>query len=169
MTWSLLCPSSEPSFHERCQGGFDAIANIRGEVFFFKGKKKLKKNTLIVVDIKTVLSNTLSNPPHQLQCFWTNSSFALFSRKGKHFWRTKHDGSLVSFNPTKIKNFWMGLPPGMNKIDAVYERKSDSRIIFFIGRKLSACMSFCVTLAAVSQNKRCEQGLFLKVVVLRGR
>ncbi|XP_060951086.1 matrix metalloproteinase-17 [Limanda limanda] len=79
---------SEPSFRERCQGGFDAVANIRGEVFFFKGA---------------------------------------------HFWRTKRDGSLVSLNPAQIKNFWMGLPPGTNKVDAVYERKSDSRIIFFIG------------------------------------
>lgn len=77
----------DPSFKERCQGGFDAVANIRGEVFFFKGSQ---------------------------------------------FWRTQQDGSLVSSNPAQIKNFWMGLPPGTNKIDAVYERKSDSRIIFFI-------------------------------------
>uniref|UniRef100_A0A671YEG7 Matrix metallopeptidase 25b n=1 Tax=Sparus aurata TaxID=8175 RepID=A0A671YEG7_SPAAU len=79
---------SEPLFPERCRGGFDAVANIRGEVFFFKGE---------------------------------------------HFWRTKRDGSLVSLNPAQIKNFWIGLPQGTNKIDAVYERKSDSRIIFFIG------------------------------------
>ncbi|XP_040923179.1 matrix metalloproteinase-17 isoform X2 [Toxotes jaculatrix] len=79
---------SDPSFPERCQGGFDAVANIRGEVFFFRGA---------------------------------------------HFWRTKQDGSLLSLSPAQIKNFWIGLPPGTNKIDAVYERKSDSRIIFFIG------------------------------------
>ncbi|XP_070783335.1 matrix metalloproteinase-25 isoform X1 [Enoplosus armatus] len=79
---------SDPSLPERCQGGFDAVANIRGEVFFFKGA---------------------------------------------HFWRTKRDGSLVSLNPAQIKNFWIGLPAGTNKIDAVYERKSDNSIIFFIG------------------------------------
>ncbi|KAM4715757.1 matrix metalloproteinase-17 [Anableps anableps] len=78
----------EPSFNERCQGGFDAVANIRGEVFFFRGA---------------------------------------------HFWRTKRDGSLVSLRPALITNFWMGLPMGTNKVDAVYERKSDSGIIFFIG------------------------------------
>lgn len=78
----------DPSLHERCQGGFDAVANIRGEVFFFKGE---------------------------------------------NFWRTKRDGTLVSNDPTQIKNFWIGLPPGTNKIDAVYERRSDSRIVFFIG------------------------------------
>ncbi|XP_041818721.1 matrix metalloproteinase-17 [Chelmon rostratus] len=57
----------------------------------------------------------------------------VFFFKGAHFWRTKRDGSLVSLNPAQIKNFWIGLPPGTNKVDAVYERKSDSRIIFFIG------------------------------------
>ncbi|XP_077594980.1 matrix metalloproteinase-25 [Stigmatopora nigra] len=79
---------SEPSVHDRCQGGFDAVANIRGEVFFFKGA---------------------------------------------NFWRTARDGSLLSLNPAQIQNFWMGLPPGTNKIDAVYERKSDNSIVFFIG------------------------------------
>ncbi|XP_053270467.1 matrix metalloproteinase-17 [Pleuronectes platessa] len=57
----------------------------------------------------------------------------VFFFKGAHFWRTKRDGSLLSLNPAQIKNFWIGLPPGTNKVDAVYERKSDSRIIFFIG------------------------------------
>ncbi|KAM9773589.1 matrix metalloproteinase-17 isoform X1 [Syngnathus typhle] len=79
---------SDPTVHNRCHGGFDAVANIRGEVFFFKGA---------------------------------------------NFWRTTRDGSLVSLNPAQIKNFWIGLPPGTNKIDAVYERKSDNCIIFFIG------------------------------------
>lgn len=78
----------DTSFQKRCQGGFDAVANIRGEVFFFKGDQ---------------------------------------------FWRTKRDGSLVSLNPARVTNFWMGLPSGSYKIDAVYERKADSRIVFFIG------------------------------------
>lgn len=80
----------DTSFQKRCQGGFDAVANIRGEVFFFKGE---------------------------------------------HFWRTKRDGSLISLNPARITNFWMGLPSSPFKIDAVYERKADSRIVFFIGSK----------------------------------
>uniref|UniRef100_A0A671KJ31 Matrix metalloproteinase-25-like n=1 Tax=Sinocyclocheilus anshuiensis TaxID=1608454 RepID=A0A671KJ31_9TELE len=81
-------PQPDPSVQNRCEGGFDAVANIRGEVFFFKGP---------------------------------------------YFWRIQRSGSLVSFHPALIKNFWIGLPPGTNKIDAVYERQTDSRIIFFIG------------------------------------
>nr|XP_023654372.1 matrix metalloproteinase-25-like isoform X2 [Paramormyrops kingsleyae] len=72
----------------RCEGGYDAVANIRGEVFFFKGP---------------------------------------------YFWRIQRSGSLVSLSPALIRNFWIGLPSGINKIDAVYERKSGSHIVFFIG------------------------------------
>lgn len=61
-------------------------------------------------------------------------SDARFFDKDAQFWRTKRDGSLVSNRPAQIQNFWMGLPPQTNKIDAVYERKSDSHIIFFIGK-----------------------------------
>uniref|UniRef100_A0A3B3ZPR3 Peptidase metallopeptidase domain-containing protein n=1 Tax=Periophthalmus magnuspinnatus TaxID=409849 RepID=A0A3B3ZPR3_9GOBI len=81
-------PSPPPNQDWMSSGGFDAVANIRGEVFFFRGDE---------------------------------------------FWRTKRDGSLISLNPARIRNFWMGLPSGSYKIDAVYERKADSRIVFFIG------------------------------------
>lgn len=71
-----------------------------------------------------------------------NVSFVSSLQKGAQFWRTQQDGSLVSLNPAQIKNFWMGLPEGINKIDAVYERKSDSRIIFFIGEKLNLVVMY---------------------------
>ncbi|KAG7492136.1 hypothetical protein MATL_G00011310 [Megalops atlanticus] len=85
-------PTRHPdrSLPSRCEGGFDAVANIRGEVFFFKGP---------------------------------------------YFWRIQRSGSLVSLSPALIQNFWIGLPPGTKKIDAVYERRSDSHIIFFIGNQ----------------------------------
>ncbi|XP_062859517.1 matrix metalloproteinase-25 [Trichomycterus rosablanca] len=78
----------DPGYQDRCEGGFDAVADIRGDVFFFKGP---------------------------------------------YFWRIQRSGSLVSLAPAQIKNFWIGLPPDVEKIDAVYERKTDSHIVFFIG------------------------------------
>ncbi|XP_072528112.1 matrix metalloproteinase-25 [Salminus brasiliensis] len=82
-------PHPEPSLLDRCQGGYDAIANIRGEIFFFRRQ---------------------------------------------YFWRVHHSGSLVSFIPALIHNFWIGLPLEIGKIDAVYER-SDGHIVFFIGNQ----------------------------------
>lgn len=78
-------------------------------------------------------------------CFlWCHNKFGLpvkllfwfWSRlmSGPYFWRVQRSGSLVSLNPALIRNFWIGLPPDTDKIDAVYERKTDSRIIFFIGQ-----------------------------------
>lgn len=53
---------------------------------------------------------------------------------GPYFWRMQQPGSLVSLTPALIRNFWIGLPPDTDKIDAVYERKTDNCIIFFIGQ-----------------------------------
>ncbi|XP_044871520.1 matrix metalloproteinase-25-like isoform X2 [Mauremys mutica] len=78
-----------PPAPDRCQAHFDAIANIRGEVFFFKKK---------------------------------------------HFWRMQPARNLVSLEPAQTQRFWMGLPPDLGAIDAVYERSNDSKIIFFIGQ-----------------------------------
>ncbi|KAA0705662.1 Matrix metalloproteinase-25 [Triplophysa tibetana] len=89
-----ISPLPHPTHHsptstDRCQGGYDAIGNIRAEVFFFRGQ---------------------------------------------HFWRVHQSGSLMSMNPALIHNFWIGLPPEMNHVDAVYERR-DGYIVFFVGNK----------------------------------
>uniref|UniRef100_A0A8C5WI92 Matrix metallopeptidase 25 n=1 Tax=Leptobrachium leishanense TaxID=445787 RepID=A0A8C5WI92_9ANUR len=77
-----------PPFLDRCTTDFDAIANIRGEIFFFKNK---------------------------------------------YFWRIQASGQLISLSPAHIHRFWTGLPQDLDKLDAVYERSNDSRIIFIAG------------------------------------
>ncbi|XP_038618894.1 matrix metalloproteinase-17 [Tachyglossus aculeatus] len=72
----------------RCSTHFDAVAQIRGEAFFFKGK---------------------------------------------YFWRLTRNKHLVSLQPAQILRFWRGLPPNMDSVDAVYERTSDHKIVFFKG------------------------------------
>ncbi|XP_069507798.1 matrix metalloproteinase-25 [Ambystoma mexicanum] len=83
-------PTHHPRHHlpDRCKAHFDAIANIRGEVFFFKKR---------------------------------------------YFWRLQPSRNLVSLNPAHIGQFWHGLPSGLDRVDAVYERANDSKIVFFVG------------------------------------
>ncbi|KAM4855345.1 matrix metalloproteinase-17 [Urocitellus parryii] len=72
----------------RCSAHFDAVAQIRGEAFFFKGK---------------------------------------------YFWRLNRDRHLVSLQPAQMHRFWRGLPLHLDSVDAVYERTSDHKIVFFKG------------------------------------
>ncbi len=57
--------------------------------------------------------------------------------KGRYFWRIDRDGSgggvTARDDPVELSSFWYGLPPTVEKVDAVYERP-DHRIVFFVGR-----------------------------------
>uniref|UniRef100_A0A8D2Q6W7 Peptidase metallopeptidase domain-containing protein n=1 Tax=Varanus komodoensis TaxID=61221 RepID=A0A8D2Q6W7_VARKO len=83
-----LLSLSGKEFPDRCTSTIDAIAQIRGETFFFKGR---------------------------------------------YFWRQSQERHLISLRPALITGFWRGLPSTLSKVDAVYERPTDHRILFFSG------------------------------------
>lgn len=58
----------------------------------------------------------------------------VFLFMGPHFWRLDSRG-IIQGKPTEIHSFWYGFPRHVDHIDAVFERRNDGRIIFFIGDK----------------------------------
>lgn len=98
----------------RCTTHFDAVAQIRGEAFFFKGSTGPRGGAG---------GNTEGQAPfrHSLPSL------------GKYFWRLTRDRHLVSLQPAQMHRFWRGLPLHLDSVDAVYERTSDHKIVFFKG------------------------------------
>nr|XP_045588154.1 matrix metalloproteinase-17-like [Procambarus clarkii] len=58
----------------------------------------------------------------------------LFIFKDQYVWRYSERRRLRDGYPTLIRNLFPALPSFLKKINAVYERPSDSNIIFFIGK-----------------------------------
>ncbi|XP_071094306.1 matrix metalloproteinase-17-like [Haliotis cracherodii] len=52
---------------------------------------------------------------------------------GKFFWRL--DSRHILRDPVHIHKFWYGLPVSVDHIDALYERPTDGKIVFFSGDK----------------------------------
>ncbi|KAM7369162.1 hypothetical protein PAMP_013455 [Pampus punctatissimus] len=106
---------------DRCTSHFDAVAQIRGEAFFFKGIQALKEKV---------------NKRDRWTGRWIEGDSEREERKrGKYFWRLTREKHLVSLRPAEIHRFWRGLPPNLDSVDAVYERPGDHKIVFFKGLK----------------------------------
>ncbi|CAC5410458.1 MMP17 [Mytilus coruscus] len=58
----------------------------------------------------------------------------VFLFMGQTFWRLDSRG-IIQGKPTEIHSFWYGFPATADHVDAVFERKSDGRILFFLGDK----------------------------------
>ena len=70
-----------------------------------------------------------------------------FPHPGKYFWRLTRDRHLVSLQPAQMHRFWRGLPLHLDSVDAVYERTSDHKIVFFKGEWTA---SMCVPQLALA-------------------
>uniref|UniRef100_A0A8C0IV72 Peptidase metallopeptidase domain-containing protein n=1 Tax=Chelonoidis abingdonii TaxID=106734 RepID=A0A8C0IV72_CHEAB len=118
--FSLSFPP-RPPVPDRCQAHFDAIANIRGEVFFFKKKHFWRMQPA---------RNLVSLEPAQTQRFWMGlpSDFgaidAVYERSndskiiffiGQHFW-VFTDTRVDPGSPRPITD--LGLPPGVTVVAA---------------------------------------------------
>lgn len=98
----------------RCTAHFDAVAQIRGEAFFFKGTP-VGRGTRGGGGPRARPAATRTVPT------------------GKYFWRLTRDRHLVSLQPAQVQRFWRGLPLHLDGVDAVYERAIDHKIVFFKG------------------------------------
>lgn len=93
------------------------MAQIRGEAFFFKGKPR----------------GSSARGGWQGSGTQTTTCSRPVVPPGRYFWRLTRDRQLVSLQPAQVHRFWRGLPLQLDRVDAVYERTSDHRIVFFKG------------------------------------
>lgn len=108
-----------PSFGPNiCEGHFDTIAILRGEMFAFKVcRLSVLTLSMFVIFVFLILTHLY-----------------VLSQE-KWFWRI-HDGKPQQGYPMPIGHFWKGLPPSIN---AAYER-SDGRFVFFKGAPISTSL-----------------------------
>lgn len=72
-----------------------------------------------------------THPPGKVGWVWFSNVQSV--PPGKYFWRLTRNKHLVSLQPAQIHRFWRGLPLNLESLDAVYERTSDHKIVFFKG------------------------------------
>ncbi|CAG2121247.1 unnamed protein product, partial [Medioppia subpectinata] len=60
----------------------------------------------------------------------------IFVFKSKYFWWLKPDRSIDRAEPTEIIHYWPELPKSLTKVDAVFERPKDAKIVFFIDKRI---------------------------------
>ncbi|CAM2114906.1 matrix metalloproteinase-25 isoform X2 [Caretta caretta] len=122
-----------PPAPDRCQAHFDAIANIRGEVFFFKRKHFWRMQPA---------RNLVSLEPAQTQRFWMGLPLdfgtidAVYERSndskivffiGQHFW-VFTDTRVDPGSPHPITD--LGLPPGVT-VEAAFVWGHNGKTYFF--------------------------------------
>lgn len=56
-----------------------------------------------------------------------------FHHPGKYFWQLTWVQYLMSLKPAQIHCFWRGLPLHLDSVDAMYERTSNHKTVFFKG------------------------------------
>ncbi|XP_055935789.1 matrix metalloproteinase-2-like [Argiope bruennichi] len=87
---------------------------------------------------------TTKSPPVQPQvpdmCNTSIDAISVIRReafifKGRHFWRMDMNRTVKAGYPVLIERFWHTLPIDIEKVDAVYERPIDTKIVFFTGKK----------------------------------
>lgn len=107
-----------------CDGDFDTVAVLRGEMFVFKVPARTPSCPF--------LGSVGGRVSKQGDCVPVSSpsSANTVSFQGRWFWRVRHNRVLDNY-PMPIGHFWRGLP---GDIDAAYERH-DGKFVFFKGEQ----------------------------------
>nr|XP_027203761.1 matrix metalloproteinase-2-like [Dermatophagoides pteronyssinus] len=84
-------------------------------------------------------TSTIENTNEMIMCNTNIDAIAsirneIFVFKNQSFWWVKNDLSLIRNEPIPISQYFIGFPTDINQVDAVYERRSDQLIMFFVGR-----------------------------------
>ncbi|XP_067340934.1 matrix metalloproteinase-17 isoform X2 [Channa argus] len=117
---------------DRCTSHFDAVAQIRGEAFFFKGLKYwvFKDNNVEEGYPRPITDFGLPLEGVDAAFVWLHNDKTYFF-KDSHYWRYDDHLRRMDLGYPKDSTLWKGLPPHLD--DAM--RWSDGSSYFFKGRE----------------------------------
>ncbi|XP_048448127.1 matrix metalloproteinase-17 [Rhincodon typus] len=127
---------SRPDVPDRCNTNFDAVAQIRGEAFFFKGKYfwRLTRNRHLVslqpAEIQRFWRGLPSNMEGVDSVYERTADHKIVFFKGERYWVFK-DNNVEESYPRSISDFELSV----KSIDAAFVCPHDDKTYFFKGNQ----------------------------------
>ncbi|XP_063077613.1 matrix metalloproteinase-25 [Engraulis encrasicolus] len=132
-------PVPDPTVKDRCGGSFDAVANIRGEVFFFKGKffwRREHSGSLLSLAPAEIKNFWIGLPDNnqKIDAVYERSDSKIIFFSGSNYWVFENTKALPGY-PRHISDWGMKHSDGrpVTSVEAAFVWAHNGRTFLFSG------------------------------------